>query len=77
MARSVFLLLYTVDPTAPDVADVIFIAVDSQTYPDDAAAVDKRRAPTKERSQDRLEAYLSTSDIVSLTALRMFSETKV
>ena len=72
--RCVLLLLSGVDPAfSRHLADVV------RSERCDAAAVDRRRAPGTQLSpsDDRLHEYLSTSDILSLSALRLFSETKV
>ena len=72
LSRCAFFLLVRVDSS---LADVIIVTTDSQTQTQsaDMAAVERLRGLTVQGRQ----ASLSTSDSVSLSAVRLFSETKV
>jgi len=80
VARSAFFLLVGVD-SSHDAAIVVITAAESQsaavqTQSVDTAAVKNLQRLAEHHSHNR-HPSLSTSDIVSCTSLRLFSETKV
>jgi len=77
VSRCALFLLAGVDSSLPD---VVVVTTDShaagQTQSVDVAAVERLRGLTVDDSE-AFQASLSTSDSVSLSAVRLFSETKV